>query len=151
MGVALQSLEKEAFTTQMHAITLYSHGSRMANIVSKMSADYCDSRRLNWFCDPRRLAPPHVGNLEERGERRVQSQTRRRYGFQILFPLASPLGGRGLTRAVEFASKQSVAVPRNSAIKNLRTATSSEKTAIQMLKNPWPVAVRAIWRRKPSL
>ncbi len=63
---------------------------------------------------------------------------------------ASPLGGRGLTRVVKLAAKQSVAVPRNSAINSLRTATSSEKTVIQMLKNPWPVAVRAIWRRKPS-
>jgi hypothetical protein len=38
MAVALQSLEKEAFTTQMHAYTLYPQGPRMANNVSKMSA-----------------------------------------------------------------------------------------------------------------
>ena len=56
--------------------------------------------------------------------------------FHILLPSASPLGGRGLTRAVEFALKQSVAVPWKATIKSLRTATSSEKTVIQMLKNP---------------
>lgn len=37
MGAAWQSLEKEAFTTQMHTLMLYSQGRHMASIVSKMS------------------------------------------------------------------------------------------------------------------
>lgn len=65
-------------------------------------------------------------------------------GTHTLLPFASPITGRGLMVCVVSGSKQSVAVPRNSAMSSFRTAGSSANTVIQMLKNPWPAAVRAI-------